>query len=156
MLGMNQPATWAFHMVAQTARMGILFCVAGVAAAQQPFALVSFETGQAGNVILRGDPGTKIVEDRDKATDGASCLRVEAGGKDTYNGFEITDKNLLRPFKDYLLLKLDVHNPQSDPIVFGITMADTRSTSWGMKHNGSATAAPGRSMIEVNLTGLNA
>ena len=128
--------------------------VAASAQETKPLGIMSFEPGSENLVTLRGEP-VKIVQDKEKATDGTYCLRIESGGKDAYNGFDITDKKLLAPFKDYLLLKIDVFNPQNEPVVFGITMADTRSTTWGTKHNGTATAAPGKSTIEVNLTGLN-
>jgi hypothetical protein len=105
---------------------------------------------------MRND-SSKIVHDKEKASDGEYCARVESS-KDAYTGIDIQDKAVLKRFKDVSqrpLFKMDVYNPQSEPISFGITMTDPASTSWGTKHNGSATVAPGKSTIEVNLTGLN-
>ena len=116
---------------------------AGAAEGDKPFLISSLEPGPKEVVVLRSD-AAKIVQDKDKASDGEYCVRVEAGKKDQYNGITVSDKAVLKRFKDYLLLTLDVFNPQAEPIVFGIKLTDTRSTSWGMCHNGSATAAPGR------------
>jgi len=120
---------------------------------QKPFLIASFEPGAKEAVALRTGSST-IVHDKEKASDGEYCVRVESS-KDAYTGIDISDKAVLKHFKDYMLFKMDVYNPQSEPISIGITMLDPASTSWGTKHNGTATAAPGKSTVEVNLTGLN-
>lgn len=131
----------------------VVSCAIAKAEAPKPYLISSFEPDKK-EVAVAKNEAAKIVKDKDKASDGEYCLQVKFT-KNDYNGLEVTDKATLAKFKDYLLLKVDVFNPQSEPIVFNITMADSKSKSWGMKHNGSATAAPGKSTVEVNLTGLN-
>ena len=131
-----------------------LSCTGGISEPVKPFVISSFEPGEKEVVLLKSGAST-IIHDKEKAGDGEYCVRVQSGKKDEYNGIQVLDPNVLKAFKDYLLLNIDVYNPQADPVVFGITMRDSRSVSWGMKYNGSATAAPGKSTVEVNLTGLN-
>ncbi|MFB3892630.1 MAG: glycoside hydrolase domain-containing protein [Phycisphaerae bacterium] len=90
----------------------------------------------------------------EQATDGTHSLKVESDGQG-YMGLAIEDGATLRKFRDYVLLKVDVFNPQDAPVHCGARIDDAKSTSYGTRYNNdNLVVPPGKSTIEINLTGL--
>jgi lysophospholipase L1-like esterase len=86
--------------------------------------LSSFEPGGPG--LVEGD-GTIVAE---HATDGRNSLRVQSDGR-SYMGLRIAEGRALRKFKNYVLLKIDVFNPQNQPIHCGARIDDAKSHGYG-------------------------
>ena len=118
------------------------------AAASGETRLSSFEPG--GPDLVQGDG--QVV--REHATDGQHALRVESDGKG-YLGLRILDGSALGKFKDYVLLKVDVFNPQDKPVRCTARIDDAASKDYGSRYNDDdVVMPPGRSTFEINLTGL--
>ena len=117
-------------------------------AAEGSALLSSFEPG--GPNLVTGD-GTAVKE---HATDGECAFRVDSDGKG-YMGIRITDSAALRKFGDYVLLKVDVFNPQDQPVGCGARIDDAGSRDYGSRYNDdNLVVPPGKSTLEINLTGL--
>ena len=71
--------------------------------------LSSFEPD--GPDLVRGDG--RIVTQH--ATDGQHAFQIRSDGR-SYTGIQIVDGQALRKFKDYVLLKVDVFNPQDEAV----------------------------------------
>ncbi len=135
------PALVAAAMVGQT------FLSAAFAQDVRPFVLSSFEPG--GPSLAKG--GTVVAE---HATDGKNACLVEST-PDGYPGISIDDPGALAKFRDYVVLKVDVYNPQDRPVQFGVRVDDAKSNSYGSRYNDDGVAvAPGQSTFELNLSGL--
>jgi hypothetical protein len=110
--------------------------------------LSSFEPG--GPNLVQGD-GTVVAE---HASDGRNALRVQSDGK-SYAGLQIVEGRALRKFKDYVLLKVDVFNPQDQPVHCSARIDDAASKDYGSRYNDDGVVMPpGKSTFELNLTGL--
>ena len=90
--------------------------------------LSSFEPG--GPDLVQGD-GTVVAQ---HATDGQYAFQVQSDGKN-YMGLRITEGRALRKFKDYVLLKVDVFNPQDEPVHCGARIDDAASKDYGSRYN---------------------
>lgn len=122
-------------------------CLAGPAP-DDAFLLSGFEPG--GPDWAQG--AGRVVEEH--ATEGAHARRVENSPTD-YVSFQITDGAALRPFKDYDVLRVDIFNPQEKPVLFTLRIDDVQSKDYGSRfNNDGCVAAPGKSTLEVDLTGL--
>ena len=88
------------------------WAAAGPQAAKGVELLGSFEPG--GPDFVKGD-GQAVKE---HATHGEYTLKVESDGKG-YMGIHITNGRSLRKFKEYVLFKVDVFNPQDQPVACG-------------------------------------
>lgn len=110
--------------------------------------LGSFEPGGPGFAKGTG----KAV--REHATHGEHAFRVDSDGKG-YMGIRVTDPAALRKFKDYVLFRVDVFNPQDQPVGCGARIDDAGSRDYGSRYNDdNLVVPPGKSTIEINLTGL--
>jgi lysophospholipase L1-like esterase len=110
--------------------------------------LAGFEPGVRD---LVGGDGKTVSE---HATQGEHAFKVESDGKN-YLGLRIVEGAPLRKFKDYVLLKVDVFNPQTQPVVMTARIDDATSKDYGSRFNDdNVVAAPGKSTLEFNLTGL--
>ena len=117
-------------------------------AAEAETLLSSFEPGGPG--FVQGD-GAAVKE---HATHGECAFKVESDGKG-YMGIRITDPAALREFRDYVLFKVDVFNPQDQPVGCGARIDDAGSRDYGSRYNDdNLVVPPGKSTIEINLTGL--
>ena len=73
----------------------------------------------------------------------------------SYVGLRIIDGQALRKFKDYVLLKVDVFNPQDEPVHCSARIDDAASKDYGSRYNDDGVVMPpGKSTFEINLTGL--
>ena len=100
--------------------------------------------------LVEGD-GTVVAE---HATEGGHAFRVQSDGK-SYMGLRILNGRALRKFKDHVLLKIDVFNPQDEPVHCGARIDDAASRDYGSRYNDDSVAIrPGKSTFEINLTGL--
>jgi hypothetical protein len=116
---------------------------------QKPFLLSGFEAG--GPDWVKSEAGKAVAE---RATEDAHAMMLEST-EEGYPQISVTDPPALRKFQDYVLLRFDVYNPQEFPVQFGMRVDDAKSTSYGTRYNDDgATAAPGKSTIDLNLTGL--
>ncbi|HUV39510.1 MAG TPA: glycoside hydrolase domain-containing protein, partial [Planctomycetota bacterium] len=114
----------------------------------KPFLISGFEPGEGAAVE---SAGTAV---REHATEGGHSMRIESTPQG-YPGIAINDRTVLAKFTDYVLLKVDVYNPQDVPVKFGVRVDDAKSNSYGTRYNDDGVvAAPGRSTLELNLTGL--
>ncbi|MGA2066337.1 MAG: glycoside hydrolase domain-containing protein [Thermoguttaceae bacterium] len=110
--------------------------------------LSSFEPG--GPNLVQGD-GAVVAE---HATDGQHAFQVRSDGK-SYAGLRIVEGRALRKFKDYVLLKVDVFNPQDQPVHCSARIDDAASKDYGSRYNDDGVVMPpGKSTFEINLTGL--
>jgi hypothetical protein len=110
--------------------------------------LSSFEPG--GPNLVQGD-GAVVAQ---HATDGQNAFQVQSDGK-SYLGLRIVDGRALRKFKDYVLLKVDVFNPQDQPVHCSARIDDDASKDYGSRYNDDGVVMPpGKSTFEINLTGL--
>jgi hypothetical protein len=136
-------ATWCFAAdAAPTAPKA-------AAPAEDVFVLADFEPGS--NDLAKSTGGTKVKE---HATRGEYALKMDSNGTDMATLF-VDDGAALRKFKDYPLLKIDVFNPQAQPVHCGARVDDGTSKDYGSRYNDDGlVVAPGKSTIEINLTGL--
>ena len=110
--------------------------------------LSSFEPGGKGWVKGAGKSIKK------HATHGQYAHVIDHTGKG-YSGITIDDVKVLRQFKDYPLLLVDIYNPQDSTLQFGCRIDDAASVDYGSRYNNdSCIAPPGKSTLEINLTGL--
>jgi lysophospholipase L1-like esterase len=110
--------------------------------------LSSFEPG--GPAFVHG-PGKAVKE---HATDGHYSYRVDSDGKG-YVGIQITDPAALRKFRNAVLVKIDIFNPQEKPVLCTARIDDAASKGYGSRYNDDGVVVPpGRSTFEINLTGL--
>jgi len=110
--------------------------------------LGSFEPGRPGVAVGTG----RAIKEH--ATHGEHAFRVDSDGKG-YMGIRITDPAALRKFRDYVLFKVDVFNPQNQPVACGARIDDAGSKDYGSRYNNdNLVVPPGRSTIEINLSGL--
>ena len=110
--------------------------------------LSSFEPGGPDWVKGVGKPVKK------HATHGRYAYRIDHTGKG-YAGITIDDPKILRQLKDYPLLLVDLYNPQDTTLQFSCRIDDAGSVDYGSRYNNdSCIAPPGKSTLEVNLTGL--
>jgi len=117
------------------------------AAGEPPLRLSSFEPGEPRWV-------TGGVAVKEHATHGEHACKLVNDGRG-YAAISITDGAVLRKFKGYVLLRVDVFNPADEPVRFGCRMDDARSVSYGTRYNNdNGVAPPGAGTFEVNLTGL--
>ena len=128
--------------------------VLGVLAASTAFAeakvlrLYSFEPGET---PPREADGEVVTEN---ASHGTHAFKVTNPGEG-YTGIRITDREMLKKFKDYVLLKADVYNPQDRVVSYALRVDDTQSKGYGTRYNDeNFVAPPGRSMLELNITSL--
>ncbi|HUW57678.1 MAG TPA: glycoside hydrolase domain-containing protein [Planctomycetota bacterium] len=130
--------------------VGICLMLSSGAGAQEAtsFLLSSFEPGGPAWVKTSGQVVTE------HATDGRHAVMLESNPTG-YPNLVVEDGAALRRFRDYVLLKVDVFNPQGMPVKFGVRVDDAKSNSYGTRYNDDGmVAAPGRSTLELNLTGL--
>jgi lysophospholipase L1-like esterase len=112
------------------------------------FLLSSFEPG--GPAFVEGD-GQPV---REHATDGQYALKVQSDAQ-AYRGIRILEGVALRKFKDYVLLKVDIFNPQDRPVHCGARIDDAATHDYGSRYNDDEVIVPpGKSTFEINLTGL--
>ncbi len=110
--------------------------------------LSSFEPG--GPNLVKGD-GTVVAR---HASHGRHAFQVRSDGK-SYVGLRIEEGRALRKFKDYVLLKVDVFNPQDQAVHCSARIDDAASKGYGSRYNDDGVVMPpGRSTFEINLTGL--
>ncbi|MBM4032805.1 MAG: hypothetical protein FJ291_13595 [Planctomycetes bacterium] len=110
--------------------------------------LSSFEPG--GPDLVKGE-GKRVKE---HATDGEHAFRVESDGTG-YPGLEIAAPAALAKFRDFVLFKVDVFNPQDQAVNCGARMDDAASKDYGSRYNDdNLVVPPGKSTLELNLTGL--
>ena len=108
---------------------------APAAASEDVFVLADFEPG--GKDLAKG-AGTIVKE---HATRGEYSLKMDSGNKDgTY--LVVDDGATLRKFKDYPLLKVDVFNPQSQPVHCGARVDDATSHDYGSRYNDDNLVVP--------------
>jgi len=118
------------------------------AAKERSFLLASFEPGEGKGVSADG----KAVKEH--ATHGAYALRMDHPGKG-YTSINIEDRALLGKFKDYVLFKADVFNPQDRTVRYAMRVDDAKSSGYGSRYNDEHfVAPPGRSVLELNITSL--
>ncbi len=128
-----------------------LLCLLAVSQAfaqdPKPLLLAGFEPGAPNPFV-----GGKVVADH--ATDGKFSAMLEST-TDGYPTLTVTAPAVLAKFKDYILLKADVYNPQDHVVQFGVRIDDAKSTSYGTRYNDDGVAvAPGKSTFEINITNL--
>lgn len=124
------------------------FFASPLTAQDKPEVISSFEEGGPKWVKHSGEAVAEHV------TDGKLALKLVSEGKD-FTGLTIDDPAPLRKFKDFILLKVDVFNPHETPIRMGVRIDDTDSKDYGSRYNDDGVVVrPGKSTIEVNLTGL--
>jgi len=118
-------------------------------AAELPtYRITSFEPGETAPDQADGE----VV--RAHATHGQHAFKVTNVGKG-YTGIGITSRETLEKFKDYVLLKIDVYNPQDRVVSYALRVDDVRSKGYGSRYNDEHfVAPPGRSMLELNITSL--
>jgi lysophospholipase L1-like esterase len=97
--------------------------------------LSDFEPG--GPDLVQGD-GQPV---REHATDGEHAFRVESDGQN-YLGLRIQEGRALRKFQNYVLLKMDVFNPQQEPVRCTARIDDAASKDYGSRYNGHARRPP--------------
>ena len=110
--------------------------------------LTGFEPGEKTKVEADGEVVTE------HATEGKHALKMENHGQG-FTAVRITDREVLRQFKDYVLLKVDVFNPQDRVVRCCIRIDDAESKGYGTRYNDeNFVAPPGESMMELNITSL--
>ena len=143
------------RMIPAVCAAAVLAMATGLSAAPKEMLITSFESGEG---PTKGDG--KIVQEQH--SDGKSSYKVEhpgstkEGGGKTFTGIWIEDRATLKQFKDYLLFKIDIYNPQDTPIKLNIRADDGKSKDFGTRFQDERgnVAAPGWSTYELNLTGL--
>lgn len=130
-----------------------LFCAAcGAQEKDKAESLVisSFEPGGPDVVNTAGKPV------KEHATAGEYALKLDSDGKD-YASIKIEDAATLKKFPDFILFKADVFNPTDQVVMLGARIDDAKSTSanYGSRYNDDyLVAPPGKSTVEINLTGI--
>ena len=124
------------------------FLAPALAAELPPKLLSGFEPG--GPDFVKGQ-GTVVQE---HATEGTHSFKV-ISVQDKYAGIDITDGAPLRLFKNYILFKVDVFNPQDQVVQLSARIDDASSKDYGSRYNDDTLVAPpGPSTITINLTGI--
>ena len=117
----------------------------------QSYLLSSFEPGGPNVVTSDGKPV------KEHASDGEHSLKVDSDGKE-YVGIKIVDKEALKKFAGFILFKVDVFNPTDEVVYLGARIDDAKSTperGYGGRYNDDyLVAPPGKSTVEINLTGI--
>src|SRR5215831_15158093 len=128
----------------------IVVVTSSVYAAQpEPFLITSFEPNEPGWVKTQGD--AKVVKKH--ASLGDYAMQVTASKSD-YCGVTLDVAEPLKKFADYMFLRIDLFNPQENPVHFGVRIDDANSKSFATRFNWDSVAAPGASTLEINLTAL--
>ena len=127
--------------------LSLVLAASAAFAQDKPLLLAGFEPG----VKSAFTGGTPVAE---HATEGKLAALLEST-VEGYPTIGTTDPATLAKFKDYILLKADVYNPQDRVVQFGVRIDDAKSNSYGSRYNDDSIAvAPGKSTFELNLTGL--
>ncbi len=95
---------------------------------------------------------TRLELSRDHTTQGQSSLKLTLG-RDQYPGIAAA-RPLLTGWADHDLGRLDVFNPQSDPVAITIRMDDAESVNYATRYNEEFTLRPGPNTIELPLRRL--
>src|SRR5579862_8279966 len=127
----------------------ILIASSAFAAQPEPFLITSFEPNEPGWVKPQGD--AKIVKEH--ASLGDYAMQISTS-KSEYCGATLDIGEPLKKFSDYMFLRIDLFNPQSQPVHFGVRIDDSNSKSFATRFNWESVAAPGASTLEINLTAL--
>jgi hypothetical protein len=122
---------------------------AALAGQPEPFLITSFEPNEPGWVKPQAD--AKIVKEH--ASLGEYAMQINAAKSD-YCGVTLDVAEPLKKFADYMFLRIDLFNPQSQPVHFGVRIDDANSKGFATRFNWESVAAPGVSTLEINLTAL--
>ena len=104
----------------------------------------------------RARPRARRRPDRDPARHRRpTCLSDPAPTGNPTPASRSSTAEALRKFKDYVLLKVDVFNPQDEPVHCSARIDDAQSRDYGSRYNDDGVVIrPGKSTFEINLTGL--
>jgi hypothetical protein len=128
----------------------LIVIASGAFAAQpEPFLISSFEPSEPGWVKPQGD--AKVVKEH--ASVGEYAMQITASKSD-YCGVTLDVAEPLKKFADYMFLRVDLYNPQENPVHFGVRIDDANSKGFATRFNWESVAAPGVSTLEINLTAL--
>lgn len=94
----------------------------------------------------------RVELSRDHATQGQSSLQLTLG-RGPYPGIAAA-RALLTGWADYDLARLDIFNPQSEPVTITIRIDDAQSQNYATRYNEGFTLRPGASTIELPVRRL--
>jgi hypothetical protein len=121
-----------------------------LAAAEGSFVLSDFEKDT--DKSYESPPAVTIVADHAKG--GTHALKVTSA-KEGYSGLRFESPAVLRHFGEFPLFRVDIFNPQDNPVVFSASAGDAKSVNYGTRYNNDGyVARPGWSTLQINLTGL--
>jgi hypothetical protein len=98
--------------------------------------------------------GATVARSEQNATRGRFSLQLTLlPGR--YPGLSLPrGSRLLTGWDEYDVVRLDVFNPQSQPVNLTVRVDDRRSTDFASRYNGGFTMRPGRNNIELPVHGL--
>ena len=119
-------------------------------AADSKFVIADFE--QDADKKYESGESVKIVAEHAKS--GTHSLKIAENGNE-YPGLGFDDKALMKKFAEFNVFRVDIFNPQDEPVLFTASAGDAKSTNYGTRYNNDGLAAkPGWSTLTINLTGL--